>query len=310
MPRRNAAAFVVPFAPGLPDAVSLPGRHGAPTAPPAGSAAWEGPTAPATVLRRVTAAGHPAGTRDLLGELWGELRPRDRHQLAAPLLAGRDGLLRLGSTPAVQSGQTHCGAAVLTLVAAAGDPVVAAWLVTGRLVGALPGSLTEATAAAATTPAERFAAAQDAMLRTTSRHGLGPLPWPSRFGTAPWAAARHARFPGVRYTHRPVDDGDADAMARVTAWIAASAGRGVPVPLYTGGDLGHGLATAVPRHVVLAVPAPDLPADSLAIYEPAGGRVHVVPVAELVARTAPHPALGQWIHVCWAVLPRAARRLP
>lgn len=307
MPRRNAAAFLVPLAPGLPDAVSLPGRQV--RAEPAGAPVEPAARPPLALLRRVTAAGHPAGTRDAVGALWADLGPRERRQVMSPLTAGADGVLRLGGAAAVQSGETSCGSAVLTLLAAAGDPVVAAWLVTARLLGALPAELADADLSAAT-PAERFASAQASMLRATARRGLGPLPWPSRFGTPPWTAARHARFPGVRYTQRPVDDGDRDAMARLTAWIGASVGRGVPVPLYTGGDLGHGLTTAVPRHVVLAVPTPDVAPDEVGLYEPGGGRVHVVALSDLVARAAPHPALGGWIHVCWAVLPRAAGRLP
>jgi hypothetical protein len=303
MPGRNLAAYLVPLAPGLPGAVSLPGRAGAAAAAPA---VLDGDEPPAAVLRRVSASGHPDGVRDALRAGWADLSAGQRRQVAAPLRPGADGVVRLGALPAVQTSETTCGSAVLVLLAAAGDPVLAVWLVTGRVVGALPHGLPGEAAAEASADA-RFGAAQRAMLRATSRRGLGLLPWPARLGTAPWSAARHARYPGVRYTQRPVDDADAAGMARVTAWIAASVGRGVPVPLYTGGDPGQGLGTAVPRHVVLAVPVRDGAPDSLSIYEPGVGRVYRLGTAELVARTAPHPALGAWTHVCWAVLPRAAR---
>jgi hypothetical protein len=301
MPRRNAAAYLVPLAPALPGAVSLPGRvEGTP------GQTLDADVPPGAVLRRVAASGHPDAVGEALAAAWAGLPPRERRQVAAPLRPGHDGVLRLGGHPAVQTSETTCGSAVLVLIAAAGDPVLALWLVTGRLVGELALPL-PGRAAAEPSPVARFGAAQRAMLAATSRRAVGPLPWPRRFGTPPWSAARHARYPGVRYTQRPVDDSDAVAMARVTAWIAASVGRGVPVPLYTGGDVGQGVLTAVPRHVVLAVPTRDAPADALSIYEPGVGRVYRLATAELVARTAPHPALGAWTHVCWAVLPRAAR---
>lgn len=266
------------------------------------------------LLARVAAAGHPPETAAALADLWPQLPALTRRQVATPLQPGPDGFLRFGLRRAVQTSSTTCGSAVLVALLAAGDPVVAAWLVTGRRLGSLPreivgvAGVTAADQDAQDAPARRFAAAQGAMQQATSRHALGFLSWPTALGTPPWTAARHARFPGVRYSHRPVDDGDAETMERLARWLLASVGRGVPVPLYTGGDLLRGISSAVPRHVVLAVPpGPEDPAGTVAIYEPSRGQVHAVSVAELAARRDPHAALGGWTHVCWAVLPRAIR---
>lgn len=266
------------------------------------------------VLGRVAASGHPPESASALAELWVDLSPSTRRQLARPLLPGPDGYVRLGARRAVQTSSTTCGAAVLVALLAAGDPVVATWLLTGRRLGALPREISGVAGTAAAdedddnAPARRFAAAQGAMQRATSRHALGFLSWPVALGTPPWTAARHARFPGVRYSHRPVDDSAQPAMTRLLAWVRSSLERGVPVPLYSGGDLVKGIASAVPRHVVLAVPAaPGAPVGTIAVYEPTRGKVHHVVAADLVARSEAHPALGEWTHVCWAVLPHAIR---
>lgn len=310
-PRHNLAAYLAGFAAPLPAAV-LPGTVRQPAARRPGEAAdGDGATDLPTLLARVPAAGYGPGVTAALGRLWPSLTARDRSQVAAPLRPGRGGLVRLGGAAAVQTSPTTCGSASLVLLAAAGDPVLATWLVTGQDLGVppagalLPGFAPGPGAEAPDAAGERFAALQGAMQRATCRRALGPFPWPGRFGTPPWTAARHARFPGVRYSHRPVDDADRVGMTRLLSWVRASVVRGVPVPLYTGGDRGRGLASAVPRHVVLAVPgAPEADPEALFLYEPGTARVFTVPAADLVARTTPHPALGNWTHVCWAVLPR------
>ena len=313
---RNLAAFFAPLAAPLPTAVASP--SGRP---------WEGvddgEPALAVVLARARGAGHGPRAVAALERTWPALTPRERRQVASPLRPGPDGVLRLGRDPARQTSETTCGSASLILLAAAGDPVLATWLVTGRALGVRPGTgvLPDvgpgAGDAAPASPGERFAVLQAAMLRATSRRAVGPLPWPSRFGTPPWTAARQARFPGVRYGHRPVDDADAEAMARLLTWVRSAVGRGVPVPLYTGGDARHGLGTAIPRHVILAVPpprrlgkaAPGAGGAGLSLYEPGTARVHSVSDADLIARTTPLDAFGRWVHLCWAVLPQAVPRL-
>ncbi|MEE6273695.1 hypothetical protein V2J56_10090 [Georgenia sp. MJ206] len=221
--------------------------------------------------------------------------------------------VHLGGAPARQVDETTCGSAVLVMLAATGDPVLATWLETGALpdsAGLPPEVPLERDGLDA---AGRFAAAQERVKAATGRRALGPLPWPAAYGTPPWTAAREARFPGVRYRVRPLDDGSRGG-ASVLAAVRSATLRGIPVPLYTGGDLRSGLATAVPRHVVLAVPLPagarDAAADVLHLYEPGRGTVYRVRTEDLLDRTEPHPALGGWAHVVAALLPVLDRLRP
>ena len=101
---------------------------------------------------------------------------------------------------------------------------------------------------------------------------------------------------------------------------------GIPVPLYTGGDLTGGWESAVPRHVVLLTLADGTGHDGSAVlYEPSGAGLHTVPVAALLdpppaprhrtdpaaqvdrsaarVRKALTAALGGWPHVTWVLLP-------
>ena len=264
-------------------------------------------------LARVAASGHPPESASALADLWPDLDPPARSQIATPLRPGPDGFVSFGSRRATQAKTASCGPAVLVVLLAAGDPVVATWLVTGRRLGSLPREIAAVAGTAAASevegaPGARFVAAQEAMLRAANRHAFGGLPWPSPLGTPPWTAARHARFPGVRYSARAVNDANVSEMERLLAWVRASLARGVPVPLYAGGDLVRGVSTAVPRHVVLAVPPPlGAPPVTISLYEPGSAQVHDLVSTELVTRSEPHPALGGWTHVCWAVLPRAVR---
>ncbi|GAA4417262.1 hypothetical protein GCM10023169_13160 [Georgenia halophila] len=231
----------------------------------------------------------------------------------------------LGGVRVTQTDGTTCGSTVLLMLAATGDPVLARWLETGELAEDLPAHRIPPEIPRAPGPgldvarlastADRLTAAQQHIQRRTSARALRLLPWPPALGTPPWTAAREARFPGVRYQHLPLDDAAAATAPLLAAAHEATLG-GTPVPLYAGGDLGRGVTTAVPRHVVLAVPPPARAKNRgydgagnpvLHLYEPAGGDVHQVPVADLLGRTAPHAALGHWTHVCWLLLPRTSR---
>ncbi|MHA7133993.1 hypothetical protein [Oerskovia turbata] len=233
--------------------------------------------------------------------------------------------LVLGSARAVQVDETTCGSAVLAVLAAAGDPVVALWLVAGDDVshGASSHVVRDgqagATARELETSSGRFAALQRLVKARTSRAALGPLPWPAGLGTPPWTAARDARHADVRYTHRIVPgDGEEDPVLAVALRAAAA---GVPVPLYTGGDLGTGWRTAVPRYVVLLAGvsgptgggrgADPFGGRSCSVYEPSSGSLHRLRVEDLVrgAATGAEPAksvrraLGGWPRIDWALLP-------
>ncbi|MGC5615649.1 hypothetical protein [Georgenia sp. Z1491] len=240
----------------------------------------------------------------------------------ARLLAGVRA--EIGGAHAVQRDRTTCGSATLVVLAALGDPALERWIADGtRPAGARPEIPDDAETAALAgdgltlnSPERRFDAAQRIVKRRTSRRALAIADWPDRLGTPPWAAARVARFPGVRYRWTPVDD-RSERGAQVLAAVHSATLAGVPVPLYTSGDLGGGLGVAVPRHVVLALPAvdrgsgrgvDDSGAPVLTIYEPSRGLDHQVPVADLLARSVPLKALGSWSHVAWALLPVPATR--
>ncbi|MCV2393496.1 hypothetical protein OEB99_04175 [Actinotalea sp. M2MS4P-6] len=201
-----------------------------------------------------------------------------------------------------QTDQTTCGSSSLLMLAAAGDPVLAAWLAAGWLGEHRPPELSGAddralAVLAERPPAARFGVLQKVLHRRSNRGALGPLAWPQSLGTPPWGVARLARYPGVTYGHHMVDDSDRLELADVLASVAGWVGRGVPVPLFAGGDTGGGLQAAVPRHVVLAVGTTSA---GLEVFEPSSGRVLTLAGGS----TGPRPALGGWSHLVWAVLPR------
>ncbi|MBN0040303.1 hypothetical protein JN535_09020 [Cellulosimicrobium cellulans] len=254
-------------------------------------------------------AGHPAPRVRALADTLAALDPGTRRSVVDPLgrtrpFGPRDRgavrTLEVGGAAARQTDATTCGSAVLALVAAAGDPVLALWLATGLE----PGATTVRASSPRPGGAARFRALQQEVKRRTNRAALGPLPWPAALGTPPWGAARAARHADVRYVDRVVVGrrGDTDPVIR-SALVAAA--RGVPVPLFTGGDLALGVATAVPRHVVLLTDV-DAQARWCRVYEPSSGTVHDLDPASLLdgARSREvRRALGGWPHVCWALLP-------
>ncbi|QAY62048.1 hypothetical protein ET495_00665 [Xylanimonas allomyrinae] len=235
----------------------------------------------ADALREVGGAARRS-VLDPLGRDRGPGRVGHPERVALPFLDDA-----AAAVAARQIDETTCGAAVLTMLAMAGSPRLALHV--------------------ARDPGQRFAAIQRQVHRASSRSGV--LPWPRRFGTAPWAAAAVARFGDVRFTHRVVGGGDRGAAVLRAAVAAASAG--VPVPLYSGGDLGGAWQDAVPRHVVLL--ADVWPGEGVVrVYEPSSATMHTVPTAVLLDpewatehdRSVLTAALGAWPHVVWAVLPR------
>lgn len=258
---------------------------------------------------------------------------RRRAQVLAPLDLPVGRTVRWGSAAARQVDGTTCGAAVLGMLAAAGDPTLAYWLVTGRLIDdRRPPELVGLALAEGWDPAHpdapawfrtpdsrsvhvnatdehataaRWGLLQAALHRRSTAGAVGGLlPWPRAFGTPPWGAAREARFPGVAYRSVLVDDSRTAELDDLLARVDVALDRGVPVPLYAGGDLSGGPGAALPRHVVLAV---GRTADGYKVYEPGAGAVLAVSRAALRRPTDPVPALGNWTHLTWALLPvRAA----
>lgn len=266
----------------------------------------------AAVVELALAGGTPLDAIAFLARTWPELTDRDRQQVAAPLRpAGAGRQILLGDAPARQTDSTTCGSAVLAMLAVTGDPLLALWLVTGRRPDTHPSPEVRALSVAeraAPDAAARFAAVQRAVKRMSNGSALGPLPWPGGLGTPPWGAARAARYPGATFRSVMIDDTDTRAFGALLDRADRALAAGVPVPLFTGGDLASGLTTVVPRHVVLLTPGVDLPgarSGRYAIFEPAGGAVHDLTRAELLAPAGARAALGGWSHACWAVLPRA-----
>lgn len=271
-----------------------------PDVPPPGR--FERPAIPDDVARRLESAASRAA-RSVLDPL---ARERGTGTVGFPRrlnLPSLDGT----AAAAVQVDETTCGSAVLAMLGLAGDPRAAL-----RIAG--------------DDPAARFARLQHAIQAATNRHGLVVAGWPRTYGTPPWGAARFASYGGVRYTHRV-----GGSRALLEAAVAA-ARVGIPVPLYTGGDVAGGWETAVPRHVVLLTLADGEGDEGNAVlYEPSGAGLHTVPVSALldppsfpaadgevqqtsVDRTAARvrkaltAGLGGWPHVAWVVLPERVGR--
>ncbi|MFD2796832.1 hypothetical protein ACFS27_24960 [Promicromonospora vindobonensis] len=271
-----------------------------PTPPPPGR--FERPAVPEDVERHLESATTRA-RRSVLDPL---ARERGTGTVGFPRrlnLPSLDGT----TAAAVQVDETTCGSAVLAMLGLAGDPRAAL-----RLAGE--------------DPASRFVRLQHAVQAATNRRGLIVAGWPRTYGTPPWGAARFASYGGVRYTHRV-----AGSRALLEAAVA-SARAGIPVPLYTGGDVTGGWGSAVPRHVVLLTLADGEGTDGSAVlYEPSGAGLHTVPVAALLdpppapsggaemsqstgertaarVRKALTAALGGWPHIAWVLLPERAGR--
>lgn len=270
--------------------------HRLPPPWPAGPVVAADPPGAAPWRRALAATGDPAAA-DALAQAWDGLTSAHRNAVLDPVGAlGRDGR---------QVTERTCGPAVLTMLAAAGDPLLALWLATGRLVAAeRPAELADAPddvlGRLRRAPAHaRFAALHRVVHRRATDRAVVGLPWPESLGTPPWAVARSARFMGVRFRHAVLDDTAPAALETALGRVGAALDAGIPVPLFTGGDTSRGWAAAVPRHVVLAVGARD---GGLDVWEPARGAVVHADAAVLRGGRG-HPAFGGWQHLAWAVLP-------
>ncbi|WP_143556565.1 hypothetical protein [Flavimobilis soli] len=256
----------------------------------------------AAVLDRARRRGHPRATLAALGAAWPTLGAAQR-TIADPLApATPDGLgpLRWAGAPARQHDPTTCGSTVLAQLAAAGDPVLAVWLETGRTLGDAPPPELVAAERAARPGDTRFVALQRALKRRTGENALLGLRWPDRFGTPPWGAAKAARYADVTYGHAVVDVATPARRERAVAAVDTALRAGVPVPLFSGGTLRTGLATAVPRHVVLVTRAT---ASGWHVFEPSRGEVLELRSDQL-ATPGRKPALGGWSVPAWVLLPR------
>ena len=168
----------------------------------------------------------------------------------------------------VQPDPTTCGSCALVVARMLNDPSYAAFIADGT--DPPPGSSITGGARG------RFARESLAMHTATSgnrdRAGHLQMPWPSRFGTRPWALAREmthrAGRRGTTYVALPIlPNGRVSAISR----LAALSADGEATPLYVG-------STWTPRHVVLVLPGEtdDAGQDALRIYDPANGRRYPV----------------------------------
>ncbi len=269
---------------------------------PEDAARWAGlleehPDATVVLRRSLASTGDVVAVAEL-AEHWAAWSAQERAAVLDPI--------RRLTHEGRQADQTTCGSASLVMLAAAGDPALAGWLADGtvpevgrppELTAADPGRL----ATLATAPVQvRFEVLQRVVKsRSNARSVLG-LPWPASLGTPPWGAAREARFAGAPFRDRLVDDTDTTDLSAVLGQVRRALDTGVPVPLYAGGDTARGWATAIPRHVVLAIAARP---DGFDLWEPSAGAVVAVRTADLLHGGRPLAALGGWSHLMWAVLP-------
>jgi hypothetical protein len=188
----------------------------------------------------------------------------------------------------VQPDQTTCGSCVLVVARIVNDPSYAGFLVNG--VSPVSG------ASAPGTLEDRFRQQSLAMHRLTAGFedtaGGWQIPWPRALGTPPWALAREMTNEtgekGTRYRALPIlPPQRADTFRRV----AALAGAGHAVPLYVGNRWS-------PRHVVLVLPAADLPPGTVRIYDPASGRCYPIAATDFAAA---HLDVAGW-NVPWSVV--------
>ncbi|WP_297081051.1 hypothetical protein [uncultured Demequina sp.] len=260
----------------------------------------------AEVIRRAAASGAPVAAVAGLAAAWAGLNARDRAVIRHPAGSGM-GALRYGGMRAQQIDETTCGAASMAVMLMMGDPLVTAWLMTGRRFGDYsPPEVLEVLVRhpEARTLEERWRALQRVLHARTTRGGLGPLPWPRALGTPPWRVDDETRFAGLRFRGAILDDANRDVVAAAIAHASASLRDGIPVPLYTGGDSSGGLSDVVPRHVVLLV---GRTSHGFAVYEPGSGRVLPLGEARLYGAGPKEPAYGAWSRACWMILPQRKR---
>ncbi len=210
--------------------------------------------------------------------MWPEEIPADESD-AMDEYASHGEPLRIAGELAKQSTQGTCGAMALLVARTLTDPAFAERI-----------------------QDEGITSVEHSLYADLRRNALGPVAWPRNYGTPPWMLA--TAMPG-RYLHTPVNTVTERGKA-ILQWVYHATGMGVPVPLYTGGDIAGGVQRAVPRHVVLAMPGSSLTPEGIpeiSIYNPGTGYVYRVPIFAMAQRRKPLAAYGHWTHVVWAVLP-------
>lgn len=257
----------------------------------------------AQVIYRAVSTGAPVAAVAALAAAWERLPKFARDGIRAPM-GTEMGTVRWGTATASQVDQTTCGAAVMAMMLMTGDPFVAAWVMTGRHFGGyLPKEVLDVTLLIPGTRsiAERWHALQRVIHRETARRGLFGAPWPRALGTPPWRVDDQTRYAGLAFRGVILDDSDPGAVTAAIAHASAALRDGIPVPMYTSGDSRLGLATVIPRHVVLMVGRTD---HGFLVYEPGAGAVVPLAEARMFGGGPREAAYGHWTRAAWLILPR------
>lgn len=257
------------------------------------------------VRRGLASGGGPHATLALAAR-WATLQPLERAMVVNPTMKTEPGPVAWAGTPARQVDETTCGAASMAMMAAIGDPFVALWLASGRVLGGYVPPEVERLQGwrRLDTVERRWEALQRSIHHATTRRGLGLFAWPKALGTPPWRVDNNTRFADLRFRGMIVDDADQDDLTAVIDHASAALRDGIPVPLYASGDSEMGLDTVIPRHVVLLVRRTE---DGFLAYEPTSGALHLITERQLRSGAKKLKALGNWSRVAWVVLPRARR---
>lgn len=259
--------------------------------------------ADAGVVERAVASGAPVVAVAALASAWEGLPTYVKNVIRDPSGGTIPGPVMWGKVRATQMDQRTCGAAVLSMVSLMSDPLLSLWLMTGRiLAGHVPRELTRRgpDVDGAHTVEERWHTLQRARYHEVIRRALIVAPWPPSLGTPPWRIGAVARCAGVRWRVTLVDDTDPGEMSAMVTHASAALKDGIPVMVYSGGDLKRGVSKAVPRHVVLLTARTK---DGFVVYEPGSGARHLLRDADFVRGSTPHPALGNWSRINFMVLP-------
>lgn len=260
------------------------------------------------VIDRAVASGAPVQAVAALAAAWDGLPTFIKDVVRDPSGGRVPGPVMWGRVRATQMDQRTCGAAVLAMVSLIADPFVALWLMQGRtLADHVPKEIDRIGRAGQPTHTveERWHALQRATFREVTRRGFIVAPWPQMLGTPPWRMSAVARCAALRWRITLVDDTNPGEMQAMVTHASAALRDGIPVMVYSGGDVRRGISTAVPRHVVLLTSRVN---GGFMVYEPGSGARHVLRDEDLVRGSTPHAALGNWSRINMMVLPSARPR--
>lgn len=202
--------------------------------------------------------------------------------------------LRFAGLAAKQTDATACGPASLLYLAALGDPTLRRWL-DGQQLAANAALLPEVPGWARTLPPELRQEIAQRTIRAQLRAGIWRW-WPPALGTNPYAAARLARYRGVRFRVQWLSS--KQSFQRLYGALAG----GIPALFYVGGAPGESCARRMPRHVVVVR---CVGKNAVEVYEPAGANLFELDASAL--KTCENrAAFGGWNQPYAAVIGNGA----